>query len=195
MGAHASEKDGRGYPTKTPERGLAVLEFFPAVSEAIAPNVLEAVDLSRSAIYQTLDTLRQRSCLQVNPASGKHRSGVRAAELGMAILKPFSSGLHLRRHMANTPTDTAATRSQDSANEAARVCGRQIRSRGGCGLLQGSGARLRTHAGSSYQCGQTRCQVPFKGRGDRPTRGKDCIGDHPAPRIRRDVGGERVRFF
>ena len=49
-------------------------------------GVVEDLGLSRSATYRVLDTLKQRGYLEMNPASGKLRLGMRAAELGMAAL-------------------------------------------------------------------------------------------------------------
>jgi IclR family acetate operon transcriptional repressor len=70
----------------TLDRGLSILEFFVQVREAPASRVVDDLGVSRSAIYRILDTLRERGYLEINPASGKLRLGVGAAELGMAAL-------------------------------------------------------------------------------------------------------------
>jgi len=73
-------------PSGTLERGLAMLEYFAATGEASAAMVSEALGLSRSATYRILNTLQERRFLEFNPASGRLRLGVRAAELGMVAL-------------------------------------------------------------------------------------------------------------
>lgn len=70
----------------TLEKGLAVLAFFAQEGEASPTEVSEALDLSRSAAYRLIDTLKERGFLELNSASETLRLGFRAAELGMAAL-------------------------------------------------------------------------------------------------------------
>jgi DNA-binding IclR family transcriptional regulator len=80
------EGDNRDVPSGTLERGLAILEFFAARSEASAAVVADALGVSRSATYRILDTLRDKGFLELNPATQRLRLGIKAAELGMAAL-------------------------------------------------------------------------------------------------------------
>lgn len=81
-----SAADDRSPRAGTLDRGLSILEFFVKAREAPASSVVDALGLSRSAIYRLLNTLQERGYLETNPSSGKLRLGMGAAELGMAAL-------------------------------------------------------------------------------------------------------------
>jgi DNA-binding IclR family transcriptional regulator len=83
MAPETGKRDG---PSGALERGLAVLRYFAATGEASAAMVSEALGLSRSATYRILNTLQECRFLEHNPASGRLRLGVGAAELGVVAL-------------------------------------------------------------------------------------------------------------
>lgn len=82
-----SDTEKNKVPVGTLERGLAILQFFAASTEASLPDAAQATGLSRSTIHRITVQLRELGFLEVNLTNNRWRLGSAAMQLGVAAVQ------------------------------------------------------------------------------------------------------------
>jgi len=96
---HQSGSADLGRRPGTLERGLAILELLSTERSLSAAQVAERLDLSRSATYRILGTLRQRGYVDWQGNADDIVLGQRTVTLGMAALSGFDPFLAAQAHL------------------------------------------------------------------------------------------------
>ncbi|UNZ15851.1 IclR family transcriptional regulator [Streptomyces sp. 891-h] len=96
---HQSGSADLGRRPGTLERGLAILELLSTERSLSAAQVAERLDLSRSATYRILGTLRQRGYVDWDGNADDIVLGQRTVTLGMAALSGFDPFLAAQAHL------------------------------------------------------------------------------------------------
>ncbi|MBO8185218.1 IclR family transcriptional regulator [Streptomyces spirodelae] len=96
---HQSGSADLGRRPGTLERGLAILELLGTERSLSAAQVAERLDLSRSATYRILGTLRQRGYVDWDGNADDIVLGQRTVTLGMAALSGFDPFLAAQAHL------------------------------------------------------------------------------------------------
>ncbi|MBO8191522.1 IclR family transcriptional regulator [Streptomyces oryzae] len=96
---HQSGSADLGRRPGTLERGLAILELLSTERSLSAAQVAERLDLSRSATYRILGTLRQHGYVDWQGNADDIVLGQRTVTLGMAALSGFDPFLAAQAHL------------------------------------------------------------------------------------------------